>query len=78
MSGNRPTHKVFAAEDVPEGSDKKAWLTRIGAAWPHKEGNGLNITLQALPINGRLVLFEYDEEDHKEDEEKKAKSTKKR
>lgn len=77
MSGNKPTHKVFAVGDVPEGSDEKPWFTRIGAAWPHKSGKGLNIELQALPINHRLVLFEYDEEDHKEEEAKAAKYKKK-
>lgn len=78
MSGNKPTHKVYAASDVPEGSEEKAWLTRIGAAWPHRSGKGMNIQLQALPTNGRLVLFEYDEEDHKEDEAKTAKFSKKK
>ena len=33
----------------------------------------MNIQLQALPMNGRLVLFEYDDDDAKEDEDKKAK-----
>ena len=31
------------------------WL-KIGAAWPHKDGRGYNITLSALPLDNRLVL----------------------
>lgn len=31
------------------------WLP-IGAAFRHSDGEGLNIVLQALPIDGRIVL----------------------
>jgi hypothetical protein len=76
MSGNRPTHKVFAVRDGdPDDPESKAWYTRIGSAWPHKSGKGMSILLDALPVNERLVLFEYDEDDAKEDEAKKAKFT---
>lgn len=37
-----------------EGQDDY-WLN-IGAAFSHADGNGLNVLLQALPINGKLVL----------------------
>jgi hypothetical protein len=37
-----------------EGQDD-FWLN-IGAAFSHADGNGLNVLLQALPINGKLVL----------------------
>ena len=30
--------------------------TRIGAAWPHKKGPGFSIQLDALPLEGRIVL----------------------
>jgi len=73
MSG-KPSHKVFVVEDkeVAEGEDNDAFWTRIGSAWPHKDGKGLNLVLSALPINGRLVLREYTPEDEKKDEEKKV------
>lgn len=33
--------------------------TRIGAAWPHKDGKGFNIDLEYLPQKkGRIVLRE--------------------
>ncbi len=28
----------------------------IGAAWFHKDGEGLDVVLQALPVSGRMVL----------------------
>jgi hypothetical protein len=30
--------------------------TRIGAAWPHRKGPGFSIQLDALPLEGRIVL----------------------
>lgn len=42
------------------GSDDKTRYTRIGVAFPTKEGSNafLSIKLDALPINGEMVLFE--------------------
>ncbi len=37
-----------------EGADDY-WLN-IGAAFMHQDGDGYNIVLQALPINGKIVL----------------------
>lgn len=74
----QPSHKAFVVEDRGEGDDKDAFWTRIGSAWPHKDGKGINIVLSALPANGRLVLREYTDDDAKEEEEKKAKPTNKK
>ena len=72
MSG-KPSHKVFVVEDKEsEGDGNDAFWTRVGSAWPHKDGKGLNLVLSALPINGRLVLSEYTPEDEKKDDEKKS------
>lgn len=38
------------------GRDKKAFWTRVGAAWDHKDGEGLTLQLDMVPINGRIVL----------------------
>jgi hypothetical protein len=40
-----------------------AW-TRIGAAFPHKEGVGFSIELKAFPIDGRLVVPPPDTDDN--------------
>jgi hypothetical protein len=37
-----------------EGADD-FWLA-IGAAFTHQDGDGYNIVLQALPIDGKIVL----------------------
>jgi hypothetical protein len=48
----RPTHTAF----VIEGEGDKASWTEIGALWPHEDGNGFNLVLRALPMNGRVVI----------------------
>jgi hypothetical protein len=44
------------------------WLN-IGVAFPHDDGKGFNVMLQALPLgNGKLVLREHEAKEHEEDE----------
>lgn len=49
---NRPTHEVWQVI----GDDKDARWNRIGAAWAHKDGQGLNLKLEAMPLTGRIVV----------------------
>jgi hypothetical protein len=42
---------------------KRPVWTRIGAAWPHEQGAGLTLLLDALPRDGRIILLERDEQD---------------
>jgi hypothetical protein len=44
------------------GKTGKKW-TKIGAAFPHKEGAGFNIELKAFPVDGRLVVLPPDPND---------------
>jgi hypothetical protein len=48
--------------DGCNGKTGKKW-TKIGAAFPHKEGVGFNIELKAFPIDGRLVALPPDTDD---------------
>lgn len=41
---------------VVEGKDDNQYWTKVGAAWPHKDGKGYNVSLSCLPVNGRLVI----------------------
>ena len=57
----RSTH--FTVEEYESnGKTQKRW-TKIGAAFPHKEGIGFNIELKAFPVDGRLVVLPPDLED---------------
>ena len=55
---SKPAFNIFVVEER-EGKDS-FWL-KIGAAFHHKDGKGYNLVLQALPLDGRLVLREYKE-----------------
>lgn len=52
-NSQQPTYRAFTVVKR-EGQDD-FWLP-IGAAFPHQDGEGFNLVLQALPIDGRVVL----------------------
>jgi hypothetical protein len=66
-------YNVFVVEefDAPTKEDRnrkaKSW-TKVGVAFPHKEGIGFNIQLKAYPVDGKLVVLppESKEEDGSE------------
>jgi hypothetical protein len=41
------------------GSEKANW-TKIGVGFAHKDGNGLNVELKALPVSGKLVIRRHE------------------
>jgi hypothetical protein len=49
----KPTHNVYVTK---AGADDKTFWSRIGGAWEHKDGNGLFIRLDTLPIDGQIVI----------------------
>lgn len=53
QSSKAPTHIAYQVRDR-EG--QKGIFTRIGAAWPHKDGKGFNIQLEVVPLDGRVSL----------------------
>ena len=48
-----PSHIAY---HVRGREGRKGFFTRIGAAWPSKDGKGLNIQIDAMPISGRITL----------------------
>jgi hypothetical protein len=57
MKGDKPALIAYAVKDAVEEERKAIW-TRIGAAWAHENGRGYSIRLDALPLDGRIVLAE--------------------
>ena len=56
MSNNpskQPTHIAYA---VTRRGDKSYWRS-IGAAWAHKNGDGFNLKLDMVPINGAEIVI---------------------
>jgi hypothetical protein len=51
-TGQKPTHEIFAVKDGTEG--KSCW-TKIGAAWPHKDGKGFSLKFDSYPPDGQSI-----------------------
>lgn len=53
----QPTHDVFHV--VGNGKNAR-WGAPIGAVWPHGDGKGFNLQLQAIPVawDGKLTVRE--------------------
>jgi len=48
-----PTHVAYQVRDRKSG--KNFWM-RIGSAWAHADGNGFNIQIETVPLDGRITL----------------------
>ena len=53
MANQQPAYRAYTVVKR-EGADD-FWLA-IGAAFMHQDGDGYNIVLQALPLDGKIVL----------------------
>jgi hypothetical protein len=54
-SKKQPAYTAYHVRDGREG--EKGFWTRIGVAWAHKDGKGLDVQLDGLaPLDGRIVL----------------------
>ena len=51
---NKPAFHAYNVSEATEES-KSHW-TKIGAAWEHSKGEGLTITLDCIPLSGRIIL----------------------
>ncbi|WP_292533628.1 hypothetical protein [Methylocystis sp.] len=59
----QPTHRAYSVIRR-EGQDD-FWLN-VGLVFPHKDGGGFNIMLQALPLDGKIVCREITDDDRDE------------
>jgi hypothetical protein len=57
----KPSHRAYT---VIKRENKDDFWLNIGVAFPHDDKDGFNLLLQALPLDGKIVLRTY-----KEDEE---------
>ena len=58
-----PVYTAFTTREYGEGDGKKTYWTQIGSVFAHKSGKGYDILLDALPVNGKIVLLEPKERD---------------
>jgi len=64
----KPAFTAYAVIEYGEGDTKKAKWREIGAAWPHKDGKGFDVVLEALPVSGRVTLRQPEEKKAQADE----------
>jgi|GEM_PF-2777658 len=55
---NGPTHIAYHVREA--GTDregkKQSYFNQIGSAFAHRDGEGFNIQLDAIPVDGRVTL----------------------
>ena len=67
----KPTHR---ADTVIKRDGKEDYWLNIGVCFSHDDAEGYNLLLQALPIDGKIVLRTY-KEDEEEEPKGKGKPT---
>lgn len=48
----RPTHTIYKV--TGEGEATK--FTKVGVAFPHKDGQGLQLVFDGIPVEGRIAV----------------------
>ena len=63
---NSPAYIAYHVKDTTAGEngEKRGVWTRVGAAWPNKDGKGFNLVLDVMPLDGRVTLREPSEREH--------------
>jgi hypothetical protein len=57
---NAPTHRAYSV--IKRDGQDDYWLN-LGLVFPHKDGGGFNIMLQALPLDRKIVCREITVDD---------------
>ena len=59
---NPPSHRVYAVTK----NGKQSYWRPIGAVWPHSDGEGFNLKLDYLPLNGAEIVIRKPKADEAE------------
>jgi hypothetical protein len=54
-----PSHGIY----VVQGEGENARWIKIGAAWKNKDGKGMNLILDSLPLTNKVVVREFTEKE---------------
>ena len=66
-----PTHRVYTV--IKRDGQDDYWLN-IGLAFPHRDGKGFNVVLQALPLDGKIVCREITNDEGEEGSQSRGRS----
>jgi hypothetical protein len=60
---SKPKYNAYVVTQ-PKQEGAKAYWTKVGAVWPHKDGNGFDILItEGISVTGRIVCTEPKEKD---------------
>lgn len=51
---------AYSVREYEANGEKKSDWTRIGVAFSHADGKGFNVLIQAVPLDGKMVLRLHD------------------
>ena len=60
---DRKKLEVVTPVEYQTGGESKTFFQRLGTALPDKSGEGFNVYLNALPVNGKLWIRPIRERD---------------
>ena len=60
---------AYRAYTVIKHEDKDDYWLNLGACYPHEDGEGFNLLLNALPVDAKLVLRRYKEKPEEQEAE---------
>jgi hypothetical protein len=52
---------VYHVREYRVNRERRTEWTRVGVAFPHKKGRCFNIELSAIPLDGKLTIYEITE-----------------
>lgn len=52
-SSKKPKYGAYA---VRESKDGKGFWNTVGAGWEHRDGQGIDVRLDSIPLDGRVAL----------------------
>lgn len=64
---NAPDFVAYSVRD--RGEHEKAAWNQVGVAWVHGDRKGINIKLDATPVDGEITLREYVDRAHENREQ---------
>lgn len=47
---------AYSVREYEANGEKKSDWTKVGVAFSHADGKGFNVLLQAVPLDGKMVL----------------------
>ena len=60
---------AYNAYTVIKREDKDDFWLKLGVCFPHEDGEGFNLLLNALPVDAKLVLRRYKEKREEQEAE---------